>query len=89
MGIVAPPASAGIVAPHRAASCSIIAVVIALLALGWGSSSSSRLPFGGIDTAVSIFWGFLLVCIVLGVLAFRGRRKQREAREKAIAQRAG
>ena len=47
------------------------------------------LPFGGIDSTLSIFWGFLLVCVVLGVLVFVGRRRQKAARERAIAQRAG
>ena len=37
---------------------------------------------------VAIFWGFVLVAVVLGVLAFVGRRRQQRARAKAAEQRA-
>jgi ABC-type multidrug transport system fused ATPase/permease subunit len=66
-----------------------IVLVLALLALGWGIVQLIALPFGGIDAAISIFWGFLLVLVALGVLVFLGRRRQRTARERAIAQRRG
>src|ERR671915_475720 len=46
------------------------------------------LPFGGIGATVSVFWGFLLVAVVLGVMAVIGRRRQRRARERAAEQRA-
>ena len=59
-----------------------------LLALGWGIVQLIALPFGGIGTGVSIFWGFLLVAVVLGVMAFVGRRRQKRARERAAEQRA-
>ena len=78
----------------RASSCRIrgilliIFLVIALLALGWGIIQLVSLPFGGIDKGVSIFWGFLLVCVVLGVLFLFGRRRQKRAREKQAEQRA-
>jgi uncharacterized membrane protein len=66
----------------------VIVIVIALLALGWGIVQLVSLPFGGLDPALSIFWGFLLVAVVIAVLAVVGRRRQRRAREKAAAQRA-
>ena len=37
---------------------------------------------------MSFFWGFLLVCVVLGVLIVFGRRKQKRARARAAEQRA-
>jgi membrane protein implicated in regulation of membrane protease activity len=46
------------------------------------------LPFGGIGAGVSLFWGFLLVAVALGVLALFGRRRQRNARARAAEQRA-
>jgi hypothetical protein len=46
------------------------------------------LPFGGIGVGVSVFWGFLLVAVVLGVMAVVGRRRQKRARERAAEQRA-
>jgi len=87
MGVIAPPASAGI--PRRVAGVLLLllAVVVAIL-IGVGIVKLIALPFGGIGTAVSFFWGFLLVCIVLGVLVLTGRRRQKRAREKAAEQRA-
>ena len=87
MGVIAPPASAGI--PRRVAGVLLLllAVVVAIL-IGVGIVKLIALPFVGIGTAVSFFWGFLLVCIVLGVLVLMGRRRQKRAREKAAEQRA-
>jgi len=48
------------------------------------------LPFGGISLDLGIFYGFLLVLVVLGVLVFLGRRRQKRAkaeRAEQIAQR--
>ena len=87
MGVIAPPASAGM--PRRVAGVLlIIAIVIVLLALGWGIVQLVALPFGGLDPALSIFWGFLLVVVVIGVAAFFGRRRQKTARARAAEQRA-
>ena len=58
------------------------------LALGWGIVQLIALPFGGIGVGVSFFWSFLLVCIVVGVLIFVGRRRQAKARAKVAEQRA-
>ncbi len=57
--------------------------------LGWAIVQLIGLPFGGIGTGVSFFWGFLLVCLVLGGLMFFGRRRQKRARARAVEQRAG
>ena len=45
------------------------------------------LPFGGVGV-VAWFWGFLLVAVVIGVLIFFGRRRQKTARAKAAEARA-
>ena len=58
----------------------LIAIVLALLAIGWVLVKLIALPLGGVDSGIAIFYGFLLVVIALGVLALRGRRKQAEAR---------
>ena len=88
MGVVMPPPSAGI--PRRIGGVLlIILAIVALVLLGFGIVKLIALPFGGVDSALAIFYGFVLVVAVLGVLALRGRRKQREARAKAAAQRAG
>ena len=87
MGIIAPPPSAGIARRVGGAQLLILAVVLAIC-LGWAIVQLVALPFGGIGTGVSFFWGFLLVCIVLGVLVVVGRRRQKGARARAAEQRA-
>jgi hypothetical protein len=88
MGLVAPGSHAPMW--RRVAGFFLfVFLVLAVLALGWGIVMLVALPFGGLDAGISIFWGFVLVCIALGFLFVRGRRKQREAREKAVAQRTG
>jgi len=87
MGIIAPPPSAGI-ARRVGGILLIILLVIAVLALGWGIVQLVALPFGGLDPAISIFWGLLLVLIALGVLYFVGRRRQARSRARAAEQRA-
>ncbi len=86
MGVIAPPASAGI--PRRILGILlVIAAIVLALVLGWGIVKLIALPFGGIG-AVAWFWGFLLVAIVIGVLIFMGRRRQKTARAKAAEARA-
>jgi len=87
MGLIAPPSSAGI-GRRIGGILLLLAIVVALLALGWGIVQLVSLPFGGIDKTVSIFWGFLLVAVVIGVMAVVGRRRQKAARAKAAEQRA-
>jgi hypothetical protein len=87
MGLVAPPASAGL--PRRIGGILlIILIVVVLLAVGWGIVQLIALPFGGINPIISIFWGLVLVAVVLGAMAFIGRRRQRNARAKAAEERA-
>ena len=87
MGYIAPPPGSGF--PRRAAGILILlGIVIGLLALGWAVVQLVALPFGGLGAGVSIFWGFVLVAVVLAVLAVVGRRKQKRARAKAAEQRA-
>jgi hypothetical protein len=87
MGYIAPPPGSGI--PRRVGGILLLLViVVALLAIGWGLVQLVALPFGGIGAGVSIFWGFLLVVVVLGVLAIVGRRRQKRARARAAEQRA-
>src|ERR687898_795106 len=81
MGVVAPPASAGILRRILGILIVIAAIVLALV-LGWGIVELIALPFGGIG-AVALVLGFVLVAIVLGVLVFLGRRRQKAARAKA------
>ena len=87
MGYIAPPPGSSIV--RRAGGVLLlIAIIVALLALGWGIVQLVSLPFGGLDATISIFWGFLLVAVVIGVMAFIGRRRQNRARARAAEERA-
>jgi hypothetical protein len=80
MGLLVPPSSAGVLARIRGVLL-IVALVIALLAIGTGIVQGIGLIFGGIGLGSSIFFGFLLVVVVLGVLILLGRRRQARARE--------
>ena len=84
MGLLIPPASAGMAARIRGIVL-IVLLVIALLAIGTGIVQGIGLIFGGIGVGSSIFFGFLLVVVALAVLIFLGRRRQ----AKAQAARAG
>src|SRR5215212_8460889 len=75
MGLLIPPASAGTVARIRGILL-IVALVIALLAIGTGIVQAIGLIFCGIGIGSSIFFGFLLVVVALGVLILLGRRRQ-------------
>jgi hypothetical protein len=79
MGLLIPPASAGIAARVRGILL-IIALVLVLLAVGFGVVKLVALPFGGIGTASAIFFGFLLVVVAIAVLVLLGRRRQARAR---------
>jgi len=88
MGLIAPPQSAGI--PRRIGGILLLlALVAALILLGWAIVQLVALPFGGIGVGVSFFWGFLLIVVVLVTLALVGRRRQKRARARAAEQRAG
>jgi hypothetical protein len=84
MGLLIPPASAGIVARVRGILL-ILALVIVLLAVGFGVVKLVALPFGGIGTASAVFFGFLLVVIAIAVLVVLGRRRQARARAARAA----
>ena len=76
MGLIAPPSSAGLLARVRGMLL-LVALVIVLVAIGFGLASLIALPFGGVSSSIAIFWGLLIVAIVLGALAIFGRRRQR------------
>jgi hypothetical protein len=87
MGYIVPPPGTGI-ARRVGGILLLILIIVVLLALGWGIVQLVSLPFGGLGAGVSVFWGFLLVAVVVGVLAVFGRRRQKRARERAAQQRA-
>jgi hypothetical protein len=80
MGLLIPPASAGILARARGVLL-IIVLIVALLALGLGVVELISLPFGGLGLAPGILLGLILVLVVLGVMAAIGRRRRDRARK--------
>jgi hypothetical protein len=88
MGLVAPPASAGMVARLRGIVLGLL-LVAALIAVGFGIVYGIGQVAGGIAVGPAAFFGVVLVLTVLGVLAFLGKRRQKRAKEKAQAARAG
>jgi uncharacterized membrane protein len=85
MGLVAPPKSAGILARVRGILL-VIVLIIAILAIGFGIVNLVALPFGGVSLDLGIFWAFVLVVVVIGVLAFFGRRRQKRAQAERAEQ---
>ncbi len=84
MGLVAPPPGASILLRIRGILL-VLALVVALLALGLGIIELVGLPLGGVGLGPAVLYGFLLVVVVLGVLALVGRRRQGKARAAARA----
>jgi hypothetical protein len=84
MGLVAPPAGAGILLRIRGILI-LIVVVLGLLALGLGLVELISLPFGGVSLGGGILLGFLVVAAALGVMALLGRRRQQKARAERAA----
>lgn len=82
MGLLLPPSSAGIIARIRGILL-IIALVIALLAIGLGIVELISLPFGGISLPAGVLLGLFLVAAVIAVLVLVGRRKRDRAKANA------
>ena len=78
MGLLIPPSSAGLVARLRGALL-ILALIVVLLAIGFGIVELVSLPFGGLGLAPGLLLGLFLVVAVLGVVAAVGRRRRDRA----------
>ncbi|MEA2456644.1 MAG: hypothetical protein QOI45_2906 [Thermoleophilaceae bacterium] len=84
MGLLIPPASAGMVARVRGILL-LIGLVLLLLLVGFGLVQLIALPFGGVGIGPGIFFGFLAVVVVIGVLVLIGRRRQARMRAARAA----
>ena len=82
MGLLIPPASAGIVARIRGILL-ILVLVIVLLAIGLGIVELVSLPFGGLGIAPRILLGLFVVIAALGIAAAIGRRRRDRAKAAA------
>jgi hypothetical protein len=79
MGLLMPPASAGILARVRGVLL-IVVLIIVLLAIGLGIVELVSLPFGGLGLAPGILLGLFVVIAALAILALFGRRRRDRAR---------
>ena len=82
MGLLMPPASAGILARIRGILL-IVLLIVALLAVGLGLVELVSLPFGGIGLAPGILLGLFVVIAALGIAAAIGRRRRDRAKAAA------
>jgi hypothetical protein len=85
LGLIAPPASAGILARVRGIVVAIILVAV-ILAIGFGIVYGVGSAAGGISVDLAIFYGLALVVVVVGVLAYYGRRRQKRAQAERSEQ---
>jgi hypothetical protein len=82
MGLLVPPASAGILARVRGIVL-IVMLIVVLIAIGLGIVELISLPFGGLGLAPGVLLGLFLVIAVLGVVAAVGRRRRDKAKQAA------
>ena len=79
VGLIAPPPGTGLVARVRGFVI-LLALVIVLLAVGFGIAELVSLPFGGVAVGGAILIGLAIVVVALGTLTLVGRRRQAKAR---------
>jgi hypothetical protein len=82
LGLIAPPASAGMVARVRGILLAVV-LVVGVLALAFGIVYGIGTAAGGISVDAAIFYGIVLVLVVIGGLAYYGRRRQKRAKQAA------
>ncbi len=88
MGLLAPPQNASRAQKIRGFLL-VVALVLALVAIGFGLAKLVALPFGGVSTLGGLFLGLVIVVALLGLLALFGKRRQAKAQAKARAARGG
>jgi hypothetical protein len=79
MGLLIPPASAGLIARVRGVLL-IILLIIVLLAIGLGFVELVSLPFGGLGLAPGILLGLFAVIAALVIIGMVGRRRRNRAK---------
>ncbi len=78
MGLLIPPASAGMLARLRGILL-IIALILLLLALGLGIVELVALPFGGLGLAPGVLLGLFVAIAGVAIAAMVGRRRRASA----------
>ena len=85
MGLIAPPAGAGMAARVRGIVLLILLIVV-VLALGFGLATLIGLPFGGFGPGLAALVGVIIVGVAIGLLVLFGRRRQAKAKADRSAQ---
>ncbi len=75
MGLIAPPPGASFALRARGILI-MVALVVLLVAIGFGLATLVGLPFGGFGTIGTVLVGLLIVAAALGILTLFGRRRQ-------------
>jgi hypothetical protein len=85
VGLILPPASAGLLA--RARGILVLCVLIVLvLGVSFGIVTGIATAAGGLSLDARIFYSLVLVLVALGVLIYTGRRRQRKAKAQRAEQ---
>ena len=85
MGLIAPPASAGVLARIRGIVL-LLLLLAAVLGVGLGIVLLIEIPAGSTSITASIGYAVVLVLIVLGTVAYFGRRRQKRAKAERAEQ---
>jgi hypothetical protein len=85
MGLIAPPASAGMLARIRGIVL-VITLIVLILALGFGIVYGIGQAAGGLSVDLSIFYGVILVLVAFAVMFVFGRRRQKRAQAERAEQ---
>jgi hypothetical protein len=85
LGLIAPPASAGIVPRVRGILLGV-ALVVLVLAVAFGIVYGIGAAAGGLSVDVAIFYAIVLLLVVFGGLVIWGRRRQKRARAERAGQ---
>jgi hypothetical protein len=88
MGMISPAQGASRLMKIRGGLI-LFAIVVGLMAIGYGISTLVLLPFGGGGLLATFGLAVFVVIVSLAVLALVGRRKQAKAQAKARTSRAG
>ena len=85
VGLIAPPASAGVLARIRGIVL-LLLLLAAVLGVGLGIVLLIEIPAGSTSITASIGYAVVLVLIVLGTVAYFGRRRQNRAKAERAEQ---
>jgi hypothetical protein len=85
MGLIAPPASAGLLARIRGIVLLLVLLAV-ILGIGFGIVTLIEIPAGKASTSVTVGYAIILVLIALGTVAFLGRRRQRRVKAERAEQ---